>query len=71
MQRIGVDLVVELMKDRCITCRECLPHCAVGALLWATGQDTILIDTWACTGCGTCTTACSQHALHMQTRHSL
>lgn len=71
MQRIGVDFVVELVEGRCTGCRECLPHCAAGALLWIPGEDTLLIDAWACTGCGSCTTACPEQALHMQVRHSL
>lgn len=70
MRRIGVDFVVELRQTRCTTRREGLPHCAVGARLWAPGEDAVLIDHRARTGCGTGTIACSQHALDLQTRHS-
>ncbi|MEW6566813.1 MAG: 4Fe-4S dicluster domain-containing protein [Chloroflexota bacterium] len=69
MQPIELEFVAELIDGRCSGCRECLSHCAVRALLWVQGEEAVLIDPWACTGCGTCTTACPQEALHMRPRH--
>ncbi|NIS81168.1 MAG: 4Fe-4S dicluster domain-containing protein [Anaerolineales bacterium] len=60
--------VVMLNDSFCDGCRQCLPSCTFGAMIWVRSDETLLIDSWACTGCGTCVTACPGHALKLRPR---
>jgi MinD superfamily P-loop ATPase len=65
---VVVELVAQLDEARCDGCRECLRWCSYGALIWASADQTVLVDPWACTGCSACVTACSRQALGLQAR---
>jgi MinD superfamily P-loop ATPase len=60
--------VAVLDEAICEGCVLCLPGCRYGGLIWVTGERTLLIDPWSCTGCGTCVSLCPRNALHMEER---
>ena len=68
VERLGLGFVVEVNEARCDGCRQCLHTCHFGALLWVSSDKTILVDPWACNGCGTCTTICLRDALTLRLR---
>ncbi|WP_430817764.1 glycyl-radical enzyme activating protein [Carboxylicivirga sp. RSCT41] len=53
---------LEWLSDKCINCRECLPHCATGALRLNAG--TVQFDKSKCTACFKCIDACFADALN-------
>jgi MinD superfamily P-loop ATPase len=59
---------IELDEALCDGCRKCLPACNFAALIWVRADNELLVDTWACTGCGTCVTVCPQKALSLRPR---
>ncbi|HEY42718.1 MAG TPA: 4Fe-4S dicluster domain-containing protein [Anaerolineae bacterium] len=46
----------------------CLPACNYEALIWVRSDEMLLIDPWACNGCGKCITTCPKGALELQPR---
>jgi MinD superfamily P-loop ATPase len=61
-------LVAALDDRRCSGCRWCLPTCDARALVWATADNELFLDSWACTGCGDCVRICPEGALTLAPR---
>jgi hypothetical protein len=59
--------VARLEQRLCSSCRECLPACDAGGLIWVAAEGELLIDPWNCTGCGDCVRACPTDALSLAT----
>ncbi len=57
--------IVLLDENRCQASRDCLPACSYGGLFHLPGEKRPMVDPWACTGCGTCVTACPEDALRL------
>ena len=55
--------LLEILKDRCIGCGECIESCPFGALSMA-GNLAMVND--ACTGCGACLEICPADALRLE-----
>jgi MinD superfamily P-loop ATPase len=68
LERLELGFVVEVNEAHCDGCRQCLHACNYGALLWVSSDQTILVDPWACSGCGTCTTICLRDAVTLRPR---
>jgi MinD superfamily P-loop ATPase len=64
----GHHSVAALEEERCSGCRECLPACDAGALIWVTAERELMIDPWSCTGCGDCVRICPDGALSLGPR---
>ncbi len=60
--------ITHLATERCRGCRECVPVYRARALLWVVAEQFLMVDPWACTGCGDCITACPEGALRFGAR---
>jgi heterodisulfide reductase subunit A len=60
-------LVARLDERLCSRCWQCLPACDAGALLRVV-DDGLLLDPWACRGCGDCLRVCPDAALALAPR---
>jgi MinD superfamily P-loop ATPase len=72
---LQTDYVAFLDESTCECCRgecrqACLRVCAGKGLLWVAGEELLLIDPWACDGCGNCVTACPQRAISLHPRQA-
>lgn len=67
-----VAVIDELLCDssRGDCCRKCLHVCSTGGLMWVASDRLLMIDPWACDGCGNCVTTCAQGAISLHTRRS-
>jgi MinD superfamily P-loop ATPase len=67
-----VAVIDELLCDCCRgeCCRVCLPVCSSGGLMWVASEHMLMLDPWACEGCGNCVTACPQGAVSLHPRRS-
>lgn len=67
-----VAVIDELLCDctRGDCCRQCLHVCSTGGLMWVASDRLLMIDPWACDGCGNCVTTCAQGAISLHPRRS-
>jgi MinD superfamily P-loop ATPase len=63
----AIRLIVSLEPRRCNGCRQCLPVCDTGALIWVAAERELLTDPWSCNGCGDCVRSCPDGALSLVT----
>lgn len=59
-----VKYIVELDRDKCISCGKCVKRCQFGAFEKEGKQ--LILDKEKCWGCGVCTTECPVNALSLQ-----
>lgn len=66
----GVQKVVWIDPDRCIGCARCLPPCPVDAIIGASRQLHVVLDTH-CTGCELCIAPCPVDCISLIDRSEL
>lgn len=73
MVEAQVDFVAVIDESTCDCCRgeccrACLRACSSGGLIWVASEHMLLLDPWACDGCGSCVTVCPQGAISLHAR---
>jgi len=58
---MGLVPVVEVVKENCVACHQCISVCPVKYCQDASG-DTVVVNQDLCIGCGTCIDACTHDA---------
>jgi NAD-dependent dihydropyrimidine dehydrogenase PreA subunit len=61
--------IIEIDRDACIMCENCLPRCQMQAL--KTAGEELQLDTNRCIGCGLCMYNCPANALKLVKRESI
>ncbi len=67
VERVKTSERARIIREKCTKCQECLDSCNFGALTWDDDLNLPVINKFLCTGCGSCTLACPERAIELET----